>query len=90
MSLLCYFRGKKVISMKIKIHHAFINPYSPRTIYIWSSKVENTTYRYDVISQLSGMSFHYLTIFSKSTLNLESNAVNLSSLEPILMKLLQF
>ena len=34
MRFLCYFKAKKVISMKNKIHGPFINQYKPRTIYI--------------------------------------------------------
>ena len=89
MSLLCYFWANKVI-MKIKIHDPFINLYSPRTIYICSSKLKNTTYRYDVISQVSVWWFRHLTRFSTSTLNLESIGGKYSSLDPILRKLWQF
>ena len=90
MSFWCYFSAKKIISMKKKFHDPFINPYRPRTIYIWFTKAENTTCRYDVISLLFQIWFHHLTTFSTSTLNLKSNGRNFSPISPILKKLWQF
>ena len=55
-----------------------------------SPKVENTTYRYDVISPLSVKYFRHPTPLSSSALNLEMNGGNFKSWQPLLRKLWHF